>query len=74
MTGYGERSYEEGSYTGYFENGLRHGVGRYESEEDSWEGSWAHDKQHGQFVFTNAEGTKTVQTWENGAMTSENPF
>lgn len=53
----GTLSFEDGSsYTGALHNGKRHGRGRWQSRDSSYEGQWETDAQHGH----------GVQKWSDG--------
>ncbi len=57
LNGYATMDYDNGSYTGMFKDGLRHGQGVYNwTNGGSYNGGWENDKKSGYAVYTASWG------------------
>jgi hypothetical protein len=57
--GQGMMKYQSGTYIGDWQDGLRHGQGKFTwNNGDTYNGSWFEDKRHGQGIYIWGDGSK----------------
>jgi hypothetical protein len=64
--GYGTKKYNNGTYIGFFKNGLRHGKGAYKfTSGNSYDGDWVNNKKEGNGKFIWIAGESYDGKWKN---------
>lgn len=65
----------EGTYTGYLVDGVRHGPGKYISNEGAiWEGAFVHGPLHGYGKYTSKEGAVWEGNYVQGQLNGQGTF
>jgi hypothetical protein len=64
--GYGTLVVGDTRFTGYFENGQRHGSGRYITKEWTYEGDFKEDLMHGAGKFIYKDGSELAAEYRGG--------
>jgi len=62
---------DDGTYEGEFQNGMRHGKGKYQFRnqsgmEEVYDGEWKWDQRHGWGTLSCGDGTSIKGEWQNG--------
>ena len=66
-SGKGTMKYISGVYEGDWENGLRHGFGKFTwNNGDTYSGVWDNDKRHGQGIYIWNDGSKYKGNYSHG--------
>lgn len=67
LTGYGTQTYDNGSYTGDLDFGMRHGQGTYYwNDGSSFTGTWVYGERTGYGEMTYSDGAKYAGNWLDG--------
>lgn len=65
--GDGIMQYRSGKYVGNWQNGLRHGQGKFSwNNGDTYDGSWFEDKRHGEGIYVWNDGSKYKGHYSHG--------
>lgn len=64
------------SYTGEYSDNARHGLGKEERSDGSWEGEWQFGLQHGYGLLLKKEGNQVARVgrWQFGEFKDETPI